>query len=252
MEQTNIGAWLNLLTQIGGDCILKQNQKDKAPSLLTIENRMVLVWERQPDGESTKLYIIALFSTQRSRELLTMLEIEDLLAKNFELFDQLGFIPKAADSYLILLYPVEEINSQVFLRAMEEEEITTQFKRYMLYYTEDEFNAANQWIFQSENRSLDKQLLMEIDNLKDDFISGFLKRVLIKVPFFNLVFAEKDLPDFSEILTKKLEGIKKLPEKECAMRMNKLINDDTIDSTLIACMLFEEVEKEVEEKLCSD
>lgn len=243
--------WLEMLLNIGGKSVLTQRQEEKIECPVLLDDKIVVTWDQQQDGNSKKYYIIALFSPEGSKDTLSMMQIEEKLEKQNELFEQIG-LPEAGNSYLVLLYPVDKISNYIYKQAMEEEEISIQFKRYMLYYTETEFDEAQKWLAESDSRCLDRTLLKELELLDDSIPADFLKRVLIKIPFFQLAFTSRELPEFSVILHNKINGIRSTSDRDEALRINSMISDNMMDAKAIAETLFQELEEEVEQTLCTD
>ena len=108
--------------------------------------------------------------------------------------------PKPQQCYLIMFYKVEAINESIFKKVIETEENEFFFKRYVLYFSQNEFDAFINWFNSHPNKELSALLALgEIEtNMESPHIQFFL-RLIIKVPFLNLTFKEINLSGFDTL-----------------------------------------------------
>lgn len=151
--------------------------------------------------------------------------------------------PQPKDSYLILIYKVNEINDSILKDVIKLEENEYLFKKYVFYYTDDEYSKFKAWYEkQIENKNIsyfDLISLPEIkNNMKEDYIQFFL-RLLIKMPFMQLKFNQMKFEDFESIFNKKIDRIK--VEKESIKNLLDIISRaiDIEDSDTIAQSLLD-------------
>ncbi|SCL85428.1 ABC-three component system middle component 1 [Sporanaerobacter sp. PP17-6a] len=112
------------------------------------------------------------------------------------------------NSYLILLYNVKSISNDVYKKVIKLEENEFFYKKYVLYYTDNEFTDFMNWWNQIDKKAL-LELLMDEDldpNIPDNHIH-FLFRLLIKTPFIHLEFPKAKMANFDDLLDKKLQRL---------------------------------------------
>ena len=136
-------------------------------------------------------------------------QIEDILRNN-EALAVIGE-PNPSDSYMILLWQIENIDESIYPYVIKIEENEFFYKKYVFYYTRQELKSFMDWYhILSEKGSSDlTELLQELQSLDEgDVQVDFLTRLLAKVPFFNPVFPKAVMNDFDKMVQKRIDGIR--------------------------------------------
>ena len=136
-------------------------------------------------------------------------QIEDILRNN-EVFAAIGE-PNPSDSYMILLWQIENIDESIYPYVIKIEENEFFYKKYVFYYTGQELKSFMDWYhILSEKGSSDlTELLQELQSLDEGAVQvDFLTRLLAKVPFFNPVFPKAVMNDFDKMVQKRIDGIR--------------------------------------------
>lgn len=137
-------------------------------------------------------------------------QIEKSTVKNSEAYVAVA-PPKPNSSYLILFWKVAAINESIYPQIIRLEENEFFFKKYVFYYTQEELDAFSGWFSQmsSAGKVGLSDLLEELSGATVNFDTpdvSFFIRLLIKVPFWNLVFPQAILRDFDSIVDFKIAG----------------------------------------------
>lgn len=136
-------------------------------------------------------------------------QIEDILRNN-EALAVIGE-PNPSDSYMILLWQIENIDESIYPYVIKIEENEFFYKKYVFYYTRQELKSFMDWYhILSEKGSSDlTELLQELQSLDEGAVQvDFLTRLLAKVPFFNPVFPKAVMNDFDKMVQKRIDGIR--------------------------------------------
>lgn len=136
-------------------------------------------------------------------------QIEDILRNN-EALAVIGE-PNPSDSYMILLWQIENIDESIYPYVIKIEENEFFYKKYVFYYTGQELKSFMDWYhILSEKGSSDlTELLQELQSLDEGAVQvDFLTRLLAKVPFFNPVFPKAVMNDFDKMVQKRIDGIR--------------------------------------------
>ncbi|MBC2196607.1 ABC-three component system middle component 1 [Listeria booriae] len=105
---------------------------------------------------------------------------------------------KPQDTYAIFIYRVNEINEETYRQAISIEENEFVFKKYVFYYTEQEFNlyCSKKDRIQFDDNIWRSNWIEDITNI----ISKFILRLVIKVPIIKLNFSPRKLDSYKDIL----------------------------------------------------
>lgn len=115
--------------------------------------------------------------------------------------------PSPSDSYMILLWEVEEIDENIYPYIIEIEENEFFYKKYIFYYTKKELDCFMMWYkeLQENGESTLTTALDSLQKLDDESEEvKFLTRLLIKVPFLNPVFPKIVMNDFGKMVQQKI------------------------------------------------
>ena len=126
-------------------------------------------------------------------------QIEDILRNN-EVFAAIGE-PNPSDSYMILLWQIENIDESIYPYVIKIEENEFFYKKYVFYYTGQELKSFMDWYHAlSEKGSSTLAEILEALQFLDEGAAqvDFLTRLLAKVPFFNPVFPKAVMNDFED------------------------------------------------------
>lgn len=133
--------------------------------------------------------------------------IEDSIREN-DVVSQLEEL-KPNNSYLILFYKIEEFNEQISKKIIKLEENEFFYKKYIFYYTQEEFESFKEWLDSNSYNSLSEILeLSECDPKTESLYMKFLLRLVIKIPFLNVRFKKIELENFDAILSEQLNRIR--------------------------------------------
>ena len=152
-------------------------------------------------------------------------QIEDILRNN-EALAVIGE-PNPSDSYMILLWQIENIDESIYPYVIKIEENEFFYKKYVFYYTGQELKSFMDWYhILSEKGSSDlTELLQELQSLDEGAVQvDFLTRLLAKVPFFNPVFPKAVMNDFDKMVQKRIDGIRQT-QKEIIGIINNIFNE---------------------------
>ena len=152
-------------------------------------------------------------------------QIEDILRNN-EALAVIGE-PNPSDSYMILLWQIENIDESIYPYVIKIEENEFFYKKYVFYYTGQELKSFMDWYhILSEKGSSDlTELLQELQSLDEGAVQvDFLTRLLAKVPFFNPVFPKAVMNDFGKMVQKRIDGIRQT-QKEIIGIINNIFNE---------------------------
>lgn len=118
---------------------------------------------------------------------------------------------KSIDSYLVISCPVSAKNEEVLKAVISIEENKFYYKKYVMYFTEQEYSEFMNWYEALESQAkqrVDLEYLLSCDEVssgsgKEPAIDFFL-RLLIKVPFLPLKFPSVDIGDIERTLKDEL------------------------------------------------
>nr|WP_288824302.1 ABC-three component system middle component 1 [uncultured Clostridium sp.] len=114
------------------------------------------------------------------------------------------------NSYLILFYKIKFFNDEVSKKIIRLEENEFFYKKYVFYYTEEEYVSFIEWFKNRKEKSLSSILKSEECSPESmDLYMQFLLRLVIKIPFLKLEFKKMELDNFDDLLESHLNGIRK-------------------------------------------
>jgi hypothetical protein len=114
------------------------------------------------------------------------------------------------NSYLILFYKIKYFNDEVSKKIIRLEENEFFYKKYVFYYTEEEYVSFIEWFKNRKEKSLSSILKSEECSPESmDLYMQFLLRLVIKIPFLKLEFKKMELDNFDDLLNSHLNGIRK-------------------------------------------
>lgn len=203
MEATKlINRILDIIRKLNDGNIIK-NQPDIETQINLYEEGLWLY--RDFDGKN---YLFAEYGPDKSN----LNKIEKLTYNN----ENLSFNLNPSDSYLILFQMVNSIDESLYSAIIEVEENEFFFKKYIFYYTEQEYLAFMDWTKEfpaKENylQMLINRLPVSSESSEENYFKFFV-RLLIKVPVLNPIFPKTEMVNFESLVEEKLESVKK--EKE--------------------------------------
>lgn len=92
-------------------------------------------------GEENKYYYFAEFAIDDEQD--NLAQIEDVVL-NSDVYTVIGK-PKPSNSYMILLWKVEQIDESLYPYIIQIEENEFFYKKYVFYYTEKEQKCFSEW-----------------------------------------------------------------------------------------------------------
>jgi len=114
------------------------------------------------------------------------------------------------NSYLVMFYRINSFDEKVSKKIISLEENEFFYKKYIFYYTEDEYESFMEWFNKRSLRKLSDILKTEECSPESTSLyMQFLLRLIIKVPFLNLEFKKMELESFDDLLNTHLNGIRK-------------------------------------------
>lgn len=144
------------------------------------------------------------------------------------------------NSYLVLFYKINSFNEEISKKIIRLEENEFFYKKYVFYYTEEEYASFIEWFNKRPEKSLSYILKNEECSPESVYLyMQFLLRLIIKIPFLNLEFKKMELENFDELLNAQLDGIRKNKE-EVYKIFNRLTDElkkssaDEISETLFS------------------
>lgn len=117
------------------------------------------------------------------------------------------------NSYLVLFYKINSFDEEISKKIIRLEENEFFYKKYVFYYTEEEYASFIEWFNKRPEKSLSNILKTEECSPESvDLYIQFLLRLIIKIPFLNLEFKKMELENFDDLLNAQLDGIRKNKE----------------------------------------
>ena len=196
-------------------------------------------------GEENKYYYFAEFVINDEQD--NLAQIEDMVL-NSDVYTVIGK-PKPSNSYMILLWKVEQIDERLYPYIIQIEENEFFYKKYVFYYTEKEQKCFSEWYgtLNIDKKPVLDTVLEALQFLNDESDQmQFLTRLLSKVPFFNPVFPKAVMNDFSKMVRQKIDGIRK--QKNTVEMINdifiKSIEEETFDTEVLSDMIYQKIMEE--------
>lgn len=204
---------LDIVRKLNGGNIIK-NQPDIETQINLFEEGLWIF--RDFDGKN---YLFAEYGPGKN----SLNKIENLIYKNENLRNDLN----PSDSYLILLQTVDAIDGSLYSSIIKVEENEFFFKKYIFYYTEQEYSSFMNWsknLPEQEDhlQMLINKLSISTESSEENYFKFFV-RLLIKVPVLNPIFPKAEMVDFEKLVEEKLGSVKK--EKDELYKLNTEITE---------------------------
>lgn len=194
--------------------------------------------------KSNKYYFFAELKINENNNF-NIKQIEDKLLGIIR--EELGEL-RPTDTYLILIWKIEQLNKTVYPKIINLEENEFFYKKYVFYYTEEELTATKEWYAnQTSGNDLDT-ILSKLNVLQneshEEAILYFMIRLITKIPFFSLKFPKATLDDFDDMVDRKLQSMRG-NDKEKILKLNKTflenIEKDEFDVDKFTTELFNSI-----------
>lgn len=146
------------------------------------------------------------------------------------------------NSYLVMFYKIDIFDEDVSKKIIKLEENEFFYKKYVFYYTEEEYSSFIEWYNERSEKSLSSIIKSEECTPESEYLyMQFLLRLIIKIPFINLEFKKMELENFEDLLNTQLDGIRKNKE-EVHKIYNRLKGEiEKLSTDEIAENLFSEI-----------
>lgn len=225
----NIKQYIDILKFLNnGSVIFEDKQNDCEINLATDELKLYFA--------DNRYYFIAKYDGNLG-------QIENNILKN-EIVKTL-FNREPNNSYLILLYNVKKITNNIYKEIIKLEENEFFYKKYVLYYTDEEFQTFMQWWNNIDKKDL-RFLLSDqsLDPNSTDKHIKFLFRLLIKTPFIHLEFPKTKMINFEDLLYRKIQN--SATDKEAIIQLYNNLSGNylNMDSQSIANIILKEIFEE--------
>lgn len=146
------------------------------------------------------------------------------------------------NSYLVLLYKVQCFDNEISKKVITLEENEYFYKRYVFYYTQEEYDSFINWFNQRKDKSLTDILKTEECTPDTEKLHiQFLLRLVIKIPFLNLQFKKMEIDNFEDLMDAQLKGIRKNKDTvvDFFNKLTETLEEHTVEE--IAENLFNEI-----------
>ena len=158
--------------------------------------------------------------------------------------------PAPRDCNLILFFKAETLDEAVFRNIIELEENEYLFKKYVLYYTQDEWTDFIKWLQEMQKKGAERiESLLADDSLSEGLNSpgiNFFLRLLIKIPFLLLPIKAAGIRDFQSILDRKLKNAKGYKSELLQIEdsLIQALDDNAGDPEAAATLLYQQIMEE--------
>lgn len=190
---------LDLVKKLNGGNVLNNQPDEETYVNLYKEN----IWLYRDMAED-KNYFFATFNTETN----SLQQIETNILNNDVLKHEKI---KPSDSYLILFWEIEKETEFIYPTVINIEENEFFFKKYIFYYTTQEYEGFLDWIkdISTDGNFLTNLInkLSEPNESLENSYAQFLIKLLVKVPILNPVFPKAELVNFNEMVKNKLSRI---------------------------------------------
>ncbi|MCH5259584.1 MAG: hypothetical protein J1F18_07520 [Lachnospiraceae bacterium] len=230
-----MNKFINMLSKInGGNLIDGQENSDIEINLNSKVSKLFV------DRFDEKYYFFAEYLTDGNRD--NWKQIQDDTVNNVEVFGESK--PNPSDSYLILLWKIDRVDDVTYSKIIDIEENVFFYKKYVLYYTQEEYDALNEWVAKNGNMNIEKVLEILSDEADEmPLYAKLLVRVITKIPFWDLKFPSAVLEDFEHIVDVKISNMRNASKTE-VQEMKKIIVNNYNDANILADTIFSEYLKE--------
>jgi hypothetical protein len=224
MEGTMINEIINIIRTLNSGCVIPKQKDIYTKKELYSEEAQLFINEL----DSKYYFFTSFYADKENYQISNLGEIEKITIKNADAYKLID-PPTPNSSYLMLIWEVDSIDESIYSHIIKLEENEFFFKKYVFYFTTEEFKAFKNWYSQkvTANKGDIVAILNEISN--EDFEKPeicFLLRLLIKIPFLPLPFPKAVLQDFDLIVQNKIS----LPRSESGIKIKEM--DELISKTL--------------------
>jgi len=206
-----------ILSRMNGGSILsgqaddftRKNLFSDAASLFIdeMDNKYYFFAEYIIDGESDNFYLI-----------------QEATIRNKEAFGDEKVNP--SDAYLIMFWKVDEINESIYSKVIKFEEDEMFYKKYLIYYTEEELNALISRLDEYKEPNL-KKIIEDISTKeKLDDAWKLAIRIMTKIPFWNMEFPSAVMEDFEEKVEKSISRTTKNIDTNALLELKAFIDNE--------------------------
>lgn len=237
-------AIIDIIKELNGGCVIENVNDDISEHSLGTEECRLFVDNKKYYYFSNYIIIDEDFDN--------MLDIENYTINNMQAYYNIKK-PVPHSSYLTLFYEVPEINDEVYKKVISLEENEFLFKKYVFYYTKEEYNSFVKWYAHqklSGNIKIDD--ILNIANLSEQIHNTeiqFLLRLFIKIPFVKLNFKQAVLSDFGILLNQQLDGMRQNKNEiiELNNKLNSMISANETDEEIVERLFNEVIGGELDE-----
>ena len=219
MGQIKLNSFIKWIRQINGGNVITAVPDEEA--MIPLPGKDVVLY-RQPLANGAKYFFFAnLGDTQESES--TISEIENITIHARDKWSD-GTDLKPSDSYIIYFWQISELTEEVSKQIIKLEENEFTYKKYVFYYTKNEYDAFVTWLSRKQINTINHDIIqmIENENLESSELQ-FLLRLLIKVPCISLSFKASELPDYDQLVTQHIMGIQNDLQQNSVQTMNDLI-----------------------------
>ena len=180
---------LELLSKMNGGNILPGQSDDITERNLFSEDVSLYI-----DTKDNKFYFIAEYNKTDDTDNYSL--IEKATIYNHEAFGDVRINP--SDAYLILFWKVDDIDESVYSDVIRIEEDEMFYKKYLIYYTDEELDALIEKLKDYDEVTL--QTIIEDISNEEELANGWKLaiRIMTKIPFWPLVFPSAVMEDFED------------------------------------------------------
>ena len=225
MSNIPLKSFLDIIRSINNGSVITAD-KDDNTQLPIPSDKITVFRQLLPNG--VKYLFFSLYTNDGSEEFAaTFSEIENVAIFQRDDWAQ-GEAIKASDSYLILFWHVPAIDTAVLKKVIELEDNEFYFKKYVFYYTTNEYEEFVKWYKDNRQKGSIVELLQGIETefIKTPAIK-FLTRLLIKVPCLTLPFQACELPNFDHLVDEQIRSIRDASVRENVNTVRRIITDLT-------------------------
>lgn len=219
MSQIELSTFMKWIRQINGGNVIT-TVPDKIAAIPLPGENVVLYHQLLANG--VKYFFFANLGDTHEIES-TISKIENITIHTRDQWCD-GIGPKPSDSYIIYFWQITELTEEVSKQIIKLEENEFTYKKYVFYYTKNEYDAFESWLSKKQINTIKQDIIrtIENDNLESSELQ-FLLRLLIKVPCISLSFKASELPDYDQLVTQHIMGIQNDSQQNSVQTMNDLI-----------------------------
>ncbi len=224
---------LQILSKMNGGSVLS-NQPDNLAKRDLFSNDVSLFI----DEKDNKHYFFAEYNLEGNTDNYHL--IQRATIQNQEAFGNSRVNP--SDAYLILFWKVDEINDFVYSRVIKFEENEMFYKKYLIYYTEEELSALTAKLNEYEEVNLQK-LIEDISSGEVDAIDWKLAiRIMTKIPFWSLTFPSAVMGKFEEMVEQSINNTTNNTDIDAILELKHFIDrkpcevDEMVDKIFLKYM----------------